>query len=411
MKDELEARRVEYMGRRSVCLANESVRAVVDALGGMVPEFSLRRGRGGVNAHWIPDFRDNSGQPWSESRSAAYWKAKLLYLIAGDFLCSPNFGPPCVVDGVALPVHGWTANEEWSIDSCGLDAGSRAAYADFSLASPSPGMPLSWKRRDLVLEGQSAYYSVTDIENRGDRPISINVARHNSLGGQFLESGCRISLSARRFLSAPAGTEFDGTGRLAQGAEFEALEAAPLRGGGTVDLREVPGMVGATDFIVGAIPAAASLGWSCVVNPRQKLAYVCFFPGPSATPRDEISLSFNDLWMQYGGRDFSPWALYDGGADRSFCLGTENAVGAFASGLEYARSVPEILGKPTTVVIPPRSTRRLCYGVALLELAADLAVEGVRSIEEEGSEIVLVGQKSISRHPIEADFARIRKLA
>jgi len=56
---------------------------------------------------------------------------------------------------------------------------------------PSPGMPLRWKKRDLVLEGQRAYYSVMDIGNQGDRPLAINVTRHNTLGAPFLEKGAR----------------------------------------------------------------------------------------------------------------------------------------------------------------------------------------------------------------------------
>lgn len=411
MNEDLEARRVEYMGRRSVSLSNGSVRAVIDTLGGMMPEFSLRRGKGGINAHWVPDFRDNSGQPWSDSRHAAYWKAKLLYLIAGDFPCCPSFGPGCAVDGVELPPHGWAANEEWSLDACGLDAPRGAAYADFSMASPVLGMPLSFKKRDLVLEGRSAYYSVMDVENRGDRPVSVNIGRHNTLGAPFLEAGCRIALCADRLATAPRDTEFDDTGRLAQGEEFPSLGAAPLRGGGTVDLGEVPGMIGATDLVTGAVPAKAALGYSCVVNPRQSLAYLCFFPGPAAAPLGEVALSFNDLWMQYGGRSFTPWALHEGGSDRTFCLGTENVTGAYANGLAYARSVPELLGRPTLVEIPARSSRRLCYGVALLELPKALAAEGVLRVEQEEGVLALVGKGSVGRYALDADFARVRELA
>jgi hypothetical protein len=405
----LEAKRVSYGGRSSVSLLNEKVRVVIDALGGMTPEFSLRHGKAGVNAHWAPSFRGTSGMPWSESLHAPYWGVKLLYNIAGDFTCSPSFGPPCKVDGAQLPPHGWTANEEWKLGGCGVDREEGAAYADFSLESPEASLPLSWKKRDMVLADQSAYYSVLDIENRGDASIPINVARHNTVGSPFLESGCKISLSARRFRVAPLGTEFDDTGRLEPGAEFDCLAAAPLRSGGTIDISEVPGMVGATDFVTGPVPKLSSLGWSCVVNPRLRLAYLCFFPGPAATGPGEIALSFNDLWMQYGGRDFTPWALHEGGADLTFCLGTENAVGAYANGLEYSRANPDILGAPTTVALPPRSARRLLYGVALLELPADLAAEGVSEVEAEGRHVRLIGKKAQASYPLEADFSRIRE--
>jgi hypothetical protein len=237
------ASRVEYMGRKAVLLANDEVQALVETVGGMMPEFGLRRGRGVLNAHWLPDFRDNSGAPFTADRHGAYWKAKLLYLIAGDFPCSPSFGPGCIVDGIELPPHGWTANEEWTVEGLGVEEGSGAAWARFSLRSPAPAMPLAWTRCDLVLPGQPAYFTVMRIANGGEASQAINVARHNTLGAPFLQAGCRIQLCAERFLAAPSGTEFDDTGRLVQGAEFSSLATAPLRSGGTVDLGIVPGMV------------------------------------------------------------------------------------------------------------------------------------------------------------------------
>lgn len=401
------ARTLHYFGREAVNLENETVRTVIDALGGMMPEFSLKRAQGGINAHWIPDFRDNSGRPFGQAEQGEYWKSKLLYLISGDFLASPNFGGPCTVDGVALPAHGWAATEDWTIQAVGL-APRGIAYARFTLDSPAAAMPLAWSKCDLVLEGQSAYYSVMRVRNRGARPVAINLTRHNTLGSPFLQAGCRISLSADRFQTAPVGTEFDPTGRLLQGAEFTDLAKAPLRAGGTVDLSLVPGMVGATDFITGAIPAGLALGWSCVVNPTLGLAYVCFFPGAAGLPEGEVALSFNDLWFQYGGRRFTPWALNEGGADRTFCLGTENAVGAFASGLDYAREHPELLGRATTVTLPPGGERKLCYGVALITLDPDLLREGVRSVTAEPGRLVLRGDRAVQRVYLDATFARIR---
>ena len=405
----LEARRVSYCGRAAVSLSNDSVRTVVDLKGGVVPEFSLRRGKAGLNAHWAPPFRGTGGAPWPESGGADYWGGRLLHDIAGDFPCSPGFCPAAKVDGADIPPHGWTANEEWKL--CGIGRARDAACAGFSLDSPAPSMPLSWKKRDMVLGGRNAYYTVLDIENRGERSISVNVARHNTLGSPFLESGCRISLAAKRFAVPPLGTEFDDTGRLAPGAEFESLGDAPLRSGGRADIGEVPGMIGFTDFVTGPIPRDAELGWSCVVNPRLALAYLCFFPGPAAARTGEIALSFNDLWMQYGGRDFTPWALHEGGADRTFCLGTENAVGAYANGLQYSREHPELMGAPTTVPVPARSKLRLLYGVALLELPRELAEEGVRRVEARGPEVVLIGSKASAGFALEADFERIRSLA
>jgi hypothetical protein len=62
------------------------------------------------------------------------------------------------------------------------------------------------------------------------------MARHSTLGAPFLQAGCSISLSAERFLTPPANTEFDDTGHLAQDAEFDNLASAQLRDGGVTDL-------------------------------------------------------------------------------------------------------------------------------------------------------------------------------
>ncbi len=408
---ELEARRVTALGHESVLLANGEVRTVVDAIGSMMPEFGRRAGSGTLNAHWLPDFRDATGTPFVPGKHAAHWKAKLLWDIAGDFTCSPGFGPGCTVDGVELPPHGFTANDPWSIDGVGVDRDLAAAWARFSLESPAAGMPLTWLRSDLVLDGQPAYYSVTTVKNRGAKPIAVNLARHNTLGPPFLQAGCRISLCARRFMSAPSGTEFDPTGRLAQGAEFDDLARAPLRSGGTADLTLVPGMIGHSDFVTGPVQRELGLGWSCVVNPVLKLAYLCFFPGPAATPEGEVALSFNDLWLQYGGRPFGPWAMYEGGADRTFCLGTENAVGCFANGLAASRAMPELLGAPTLITVPAGGERTLFYGTALVPLDDALVAEGVQEVAAEEGALVLRGAKASQRVKLDGGFGTVRRVA
>lgn len=399
---------IEYLGRKSILLSNEKVRTVIDELGGMTPEFSLRKGKGALNAHWIPDFRGNSGQPWNPAIHEKYWKGSLLYNLAGAFPCSPNFGPDCTVDAVSLPAHGWTAQQNWALSSTDLLSEQRAAYAQFTLQSPDARMPLSYTKTDVLQKDQAAYYTVMSIKNNGTAPVSINIAYHNTTGPSFLQAGCRISMSAKHFRTPPLNTEFDDTGRLAIDAEFDNLCSAPARNGKPVDISVVPGMIGFTDFITGAVPQDANLGWICVINPVLRLAYLTFFPGLQGLPADEIALGFNDLWMQYGGRNFTPWALHEGGADKTFCLGTENAVGAFANGLEYSRAHPELMGSPTMVTIPAGGERRLFYGTALVELDDTLVANPIANIEAEEGAIIIKTSKAHQRLALDGSFASLR---
>ena len=310
----LTASLVDDGGRQAILLENDRARVVVDAQGGMMPEFSIRRGKGFLNTHWLPHFRGNGGPRFEARRHAEFWKSGLLYHIAGDFTCAPNFGAGCEVDGVKLPPHGQAASETWKLEGHGVakSAAKRpgAAWAAFSLELRQKPMPLSFRKYDVVFEGQPAFYSLLRIANRGAGAVVINIGRHATLGPPFLQAGCLVSVGAHSFMTPPRGSEFDMTGRLALGVEFPDLASAPLREVGTVDL--------------------------------------------------------------------------EGGSDQAFCLGVEHAASGFANGLAYARSHPEILGSPTTVVIPGRSERIFRYGCLIAELGNSLhgAVQRVDAVEE-----------------------------
>jgi hypothetical protein len=410
MNDELAAAKVLHMGREAVRLSNGETEAVICLQGGMVPVFSIRRGEAAVNAHWIPPFRSEDGKAYVESEHAAFWKSPLLYALAGDFLCSPNFGPDCRAEGAAIPAHGWTANMAWRIGELGLVPEAGAAFVRLLLESPDPLFPLSWERTDVLFKGQSVLFSSTLIHNRADRALSINVARHATVGPSFLAEGCRISVSAERFATPPKPSEFSDTGRLAEGAEFKSLSAAPLRSGGSADLSVVPGMIGFTDLVAGPVPKEAEIGWSCVTNPRLALAHLVLFPGRASAGPEGIALGFNDLWLQYGGRPFTPWAESEGGKDRCFCLGTECATGAFANGLEYSLGHPNLLGNPTTAEIPAQSARRFEYCTALVPLDSERAQGGALTADlSDDGRLVLKGSGSAQKTNIDASFASLRR--
>jgi hypothetical protein len=400
----------ESGGREATVLDNGLVRALVADKGGMVPELGAKREAGFLNAHWIPEFRSNSGKKFSEKEHGAFWHVDLLYGIAGNFPCSPNFGPGHEAGGVAHPPHGWTANLVWKFVKSGIDPATGAAYAVSTMKSPEAALPLLYRKIDAVFPGVPVHYTSVEIVNGGDKKAEINFGWHNTVGAPFLQSGCRVTSSAERWATPPKGGEFDDTGRLAIGAEFKSLKKAPLRGGKSVDLTTVPGMIGCTDFATGPVPLKASLGWSAVVNPVLGLVYATVFPGPAAAGADGIALSFNDLWMQYGGRRFTPWAAYEGGADRTFCLGVENAVGAYANGLAYAKKLKELMGAPTVFAVEPKGRKVLRYGTLYAPYASSALDEGVAKLEADKGKLVLSGAAKSVKIPADADFSRLRSL-
>jgi hypothetical protein len=404
------SRITEYGDRNSTLLEHDSIRVVINDQGGMIPELSSVRGKARINAHWIPWFRAASGKAFNEAEHGGFWKGNLLYHLAGNFPCAPNFGGGHTVDGIDMPPHGWTANLPWQFVKSGLDEESGAAWALSTMESPDPALPLSFRKLDAVLPGHPVHYTSLTIRNRGERDAEICTAQHNTLGAPLLQSGCRISGAAEAWITPPPGGEFDATTRLALGAEFKTLDQAPLARGGIVDISLVPGPIGYTDMAVGAIPSSARLGWSALVNPSLKLAYICFFTGPAAGGPEDLIFSFNDLWMQYGGRPFTPWAAYEGGTDLSYCLGTENSVAAYAYGLEYSRQVKTVLGAPTTVTIPAGKAKTLRYGSLFAPYDEAGLDQGIGKIEGEASGLVCIGAGKSQRFTADPSFTRLKGL-
>jgi len=376
------SRVMDFGDRTATLLESGRVRAVIADKGGMVPELSFPSGNGWFNTHWLPWFRSNSGRAFDPDVDAEVWLVELLHHLAGNFACLPNFGGPCSAYGYELPPHGITANGVWTAASWGT-VGDRAAYVRSTIGPHEgyPSIPLEVTKYDVVFAGRPGHYVYLTVRNTGDRPYRTNLGWHNTIGAPFLSPGCRIDLSAQTFATTPEPSEFDDTTRLVAGAEFDDLSAAPLAAGGTVDLTVVPGMIGWTDFITGAVPASAAIGWSAVVNPHVGGLYLSVFRGPATVGDDEIPILFNDLWMQYGGRPFSPWGARSGGTDYTYCLGAENATGAYANGLEYSLEHPEVLGHPTTVEIAPGEVKRHVYATFVLPYEDGVLDAGVDRVE------------------------------
>jgi hypothetical protein len=435
------SRAVELGAREATVLENSSIRVMIDDIGGMTPELSGNHSGGWINAHWMPWFRSTSSHPYNDSEHGSFWKSNLLYHIAGAFPCIPNFGPGHIVDGVPIPPHGWTAGQKWRYvtsdavtgdavtrnaaagdaavgDTAGnaavgaggnIDESTGAIWALSVMESPNKGIPLSFSKIDVLVPGQAVYYTSIRVRNRGFQDIEICAAWHNTLGSPFLHEGCRISAAAEKWMTPPPGGEFDTTTRLALGAEFGSLSRAPLLRGGKEDISLVSAPAGYTDFAAGAVPRTAALTWLGVINPSLKMAYLTFSPGPGAAGEDDIVLYFNNLWMQYGGRPFTPWAPYEGGPDLSYCLGLENSVSAYAYGLEFARTLRSLLGNPTTIKIPAMGQKTLRSGILFAPYDGAALDEGIGTVRGEESVLACSGRETV-RFAADPGFRVLREL-
>ena len=414
-ENDVKAERVQDYGKReAILLEGGSIRVVVADKGGMVPELSFPSGRGWYNTHWMPHFRANSGAPFDERDHVDRWPVELLYEIAGNFLCLPNFGGPCTAYDVEMPPHGLTANGRWSSDAWGEFAG-KAVYQRSSIAPSEsyPSIPLNVVKYDVVFDEHPGHYIYLRVENSGSDTYRTNLGWHNTIGAPFLAPGCRIDLCADTFATVPEPSEFDATTRLKSGVTFDDLSSVPLADGGVTNLNLVPGMIGYTDFVTGAVPKSAELGWSAVVNPQAGALYLSVFRGPAKVSASEIPIHFNDLWMQYGGRPFAPWSSRDGGTDYSYCLGAENATGAYANGLAYALDHDEILGRATTYEIPAGGEAEHVYATFAVPYTDGELDSGVSNVEIENDGLAVLPNDGGKALFIQADgeFGNVAEVA
>ena len=394
--------------RESVLLENDSFRVLVNQDKGMVPELSSRKDKAWINAHWQPWFRNTSPSKWSAHDHESYWKVPLLYDIAGNFPCCPNFGPGHSWKGSDMPPHGFTSFLNWSCQ--GLVTKENSVSVNWEL-SPRD-QPFGYYKTDMIRKNENVHYSSLSVTNHSESNEEMNLGWHNTVGAPFLESGCIISNNAEEFIVPPLGTEFDATGQLEPGSTSSSLSQMPLRSGGTADMSRVPGVIGYTDFIAGKVPDDCHLGWAAVTNPRQKLVYISWFTGPAAVNGSEIPLYFYNYWMNYGGRPFQPWAAQEGGTDRSFCLGSENSISFYANGLEDSVRNPTLMGHPTHIVLNPGETRVLHYATALFPYKDDVLDQGVSRVEQVKDGLLLYGEAKGSAFKIEAQtrFEELKEL-
>jgi hypothetical protein len=190
----------------------------------------------------------------------------------------PNANDACSYDGVELPFHGEVALLPWQSEVLGDDA--------VRLAVRCRTLPLAL-RRVMRVQGDELVVDGT-ITNEGSSRVPFVWGQHLVVGPPFLEAGCRLDLPATVIVTADQ--VWEETARLEPGQRSE-WPHAHLRGGGTVDLREVPGPDAGShdDLFVGGF----SEGRASVANPRLGLTFTLRW--------DKHVYPWVVLWQPYGG--------------------------------------------------------------------------------------------------------------
>lgn len=216
---------IEYRGRRAVCIENEVVRVTVLVEGGHIAEILHKPS--GVNPLWTPPWPSIEPSQYKSASHPEYGQnaeSKLLAGIMGHNLCLDIFGGPSEDESRAgVTVHGEASILPYQIEE--RNSSTLICVCE---------MPLSAMRFERQLQLRAGRVAINEtVTNSGswDRPIAWT--QHVTLGPPFLERGktrFEVSATQSRTYEGEFGDLFDSA------IEFLWPEA-PLKGGGTYDLR------------------------------------------------------------------------------------------------------------------------------------------------------------------------------
>jgi hypothetical protein len=221
----------QYRGRRAFSIENADLRLTLLVEGGHIAELTHKPT--GMNPMWTPPWPSIEPSTFDSQKHGAVYgnhaESRLLSGIMGHNLCMDVFGGTSEEEAAAgLTPHGEGSIVAYAMQLTGNELQARAAF---------PHAQLEFERK-IRLHGSVAVVteSVRNLSSV-DKPTAWT--QHVTLGPPFLEKGktlFRVPATRCRVYEADFAGEL---GPYQPGADFE-WPNAPLKSGGTLDLRVLP---------------------------------------------------------------------------------------------------------------------------------------------------------------------------
>ena len=268
-------------GWRSVVIENDELRVVV------LPDK-------GAEIHQIVDLRSGTPvlfeAPWGLQPPGApplpgSGSDPFMWNYAGGWQeLFPSVNDECTYRGRRIPFHGEVASLPWEHEMLAEGGEARVRFSN-----RAPGSPFLLVRELRLVAGEATVFIDEEVRNESGEAAHFVWGHHCVVGPPFLEAGCRLELPARTIVTSAVLFEPE-TARLEPGRR-EPWPFAPLRTGGTVDLRDVPGPETGShdDLYVTELEA----GWLEVSNPRLELTFRLEW--------DHELFGWVVLWQPFGG--------------------------------------------------------------------------------------------------------------
>jgi hypothetical protein len=201
----------------------------------------------------------------------------------------PSAGDACTYQGRSIPLHGEVAASRWQVVAVENEPDTVA----LTVAVTCRQTPFRLERRMRIERGSPRLVLDESVTNLSPEVAEFVWGHHAALGPPFLEAGCRLELPASRIVTLPV--PFEETARLEPG-QAATWPLAERRGGGTVDLRQIPGADERShdDIYVTGLRE----GWLAVENPRLGLVFRLDF--------DHTLFRWVTVWQAFGGADEPP---------------------------------------------------------------------------------------------------------
>jgi hypothetical protein len=279
---------ITFRNRRAAAIENEHLRVTVTQEGGHVAEMFDKRS--GVNPLWIPPWPSIEPSSFLKSKNPEYGadpENKLLSGIMGHNLCLDIFGGPSPDEFASgIGVHGEASVVPYEI---------REENAALELRANLPIARIRFERR-IELHGSNVRF-LEKVESLAafDRPIGWT--QHVTLGPPFLERGTtqfRASGSRSKVIEGDSGAG----AYLQPGAEFD-WPAAPLKSGGTVDLRVFNSSSMSAAYTAQLMSPAHEHAFFTAFSPSLKVAVGYVWK--------QAEFPWLGIWEENCSREIPPW--------------------------------------------------------------------------------------------------------
>ncbi len=277
--------RGQAKGHSALYLANDRLRVgVLPEKGADIFEMSYQRGAGSAPVQLLMQ------TPWGLNPPGQGHPGDFLENYEGGWQeLFPNANDACSYKGVEIPFHGEVALLRWSFEEASSSKGDV-----LRLQVDCQRTPFRLEREMQLPEDESRLIVRERVTNRGAQPADVVWGHHLTLGGDFLEEGCRLDIPALHIFTPDVLYE-PLTARLAPG-QASAWPFALGRNSEAADLSHIPGPAARShdDVILGGLER----GFYRVTNARLKLSF--------SLEWDASVFPWLMFWQPYGGADLPP---------------------------------------------------------------------------------------------------------